>query len=113
MISEMTQARHAEERGAILHALQQDYTHRMTSLRVLGHALFLTGCAITPDGLRYHLSLLEASGYLRLWRQEDMPGFRTDREMGIDGAEIAFAKLLPKGMQLIDGQIAADPSVSF
>jgi hypothetical protein len=113
MISEMDKARHAEERGEILKALHSDYSSRMSSVKMLGRVLFMAGQSITPGALQFHLSLLADSGYVKIWRAEEMPGFRPDRGMESRGDVIVFARLMPRGLQLIDGQIPADPGVSF
>lgn len=112
-ISEMEQARHAEEKGAILMALKEDYGAKMTSVKSLGRALDLLGHPMRADGLQFALVYLADSGYLRIWRAEDLPGFRADRQSDVRRDAVVFAKLLPRGLQLIDGQVAADVSVSF
>lgn len=113
MISEMEQARHAEERGVVLKALQGDYRSKMTSVRSLRNALFMVGQAVTGEGLQFHLSLLADSGYVRIWRADELPQFRPDRDMEVRPDTIVFARLLPKGLHLIDGRIAADPMIAF
>jgi hypothetical protein len=113
MISEMERARHAEQRGTILQALRSDYRSRMTSVNSLRGALYLVAQTVTGDSLQFHLSLLADTGYVKIWRAEDLPGFRPDREMNMPADRIVFARLTPKGLQLIDGAIEADPSVSF
>jgi hypothetical protein len=113
MISEMDKARHAEERGAILKALQSDYARKMSSVTMLARVLFMAGQSITPGALQFHLSLLADSGYVRIWRAEEVPGFRPDRGTEARGDLIMFARLAPRGLQLIDGQIPSDPGVSF
>lgn len=113
MISEMERARHSEERGVILQALRSDYRSKMTSVKSLGRALFLVARPMTEDGLQFHLNLLADSGYVKIWRVEDLPGWRADREAGSRYDAIVFTRLMPKGLQLIDGAIASDPTVSF
>jgi hypothetical protein len=113
MISEMERARHAAERGVILQALRSDYGSKMTSAGTLRRALFLMAQPVTEDGLQFHLNLLADLGYIKIWRVEDAPGYRVDRNTTTRGDRIAFARLQPKGLQLIDGDIEADPSVSF
>jgi hypothetical protein len=109
----MEQARHAEERGAILQALKQDYGAKMTSVRALSRALDLVGHGMRPAGMQFALTYLADSQYIQIWRFEDTPGFRADRDSEERRDQIVFARLMPRGLQLIDGQIAADPSVSF
>lgn len=113
MINEMEAARHAQERGAILGALQQNYGAEMTSVRTLGRALDALGHAMRPIGLQFALTYLTDCGYIRIWRARDLPGYRSDRANDERGDEIVFAKLMPKGLRLIDGLVEADPGVSF
>jgi hypothetical protein len=113
VITEMEQARHAEQRGAVLQALRNDYTSEMTSVVSLSRALFMIGHSVTIDGLQFHLSLLADSGYARIWRARELPTFRPDRDTNVRPDKIVFARLAPKGLQLIDGKIPADPDVSF
>jgi hypothetical protein len=42
-----------------------------------------------------------------------MPGWRADRPSKGSPDEPRFATLLPKGLQLTDGHLAADPMVRF
>jgi len=111
--AEIERARHAEERGAILLALHQEYSRSMTSVKSLSRALDLLGYPITREGLRFHLSLLADLEYTKIWRARDTAMWRADREHEMRADEIVFVRLLPKGLQLIDGAIAADPAVSF
>jgi hypothetical protein len=110
---EMEQARHAEERGAILLALHQEYERPMTSVRSLSRGLDLLGIPLSRSGLRFHLALLHDLGYLRIWRACEVAGWRPDRENEVRADDIVFAKLLPRGLQLIDGRIPADVQVTF
>jgi len=112
-ISEMDRARHAEERGRILQALQQNYRVEMTSVRALAGALDLVGFPMTRAGLEFNLVLLADSGYLKVWRAKDLPGWRGDRPMDRSAETILFARLSPLGLRLIDGAAAADPQVRF
>jgi hypothetical protein len=109
----MELARHKEERGQILLLLRQDYSMEMTSARALGNELDLAGRRMAKSGLQFHLVLLADSGYVRIWRAHDVPGWRSDRQMDESGDTIMFARLTPKGLHLIDGLIAADPAVIF
>jgi hypothetical protein len=115
MQTDVERARHMRERGDILRTLKEDYRSEMTSLRSLLGALDAQGMSLAPEGLEFHLTYLEAQGYVRLWRAKDMPGYRRDRH-GRNWQKpdaIQFAKLLPRGLQLIDGQVAEDPLVIF
>jgi hypothetical protein len=113
MVSEMERARHAEERGAVLQALRNDFVAQMTSVKTLSRALYMTGYSVTTDGLQFHLALLAASGYITIWRAKEMPGWRTDREQEESGDRIVFARMAPKGLKLIDGKVPEDSDVSF
>ncbi len=109
------QIRHALERGALIRTLKEDYTAEMTSVRALIGALDLQGVSLALKDLCFHLEVLADGGYVRIWRARDMPGFRADRlsESWAKPATILFAKLLPKGLQLLDGLIPEDPSIKF
>jgi hypothetical protein len=113
MISELEKARHADEKGAILQALSQNYAAKMTSVRALVGALDLLGHAMTSEGMQFALMYLADCEYIKIWRNEDLPGWRPDRMNDTHGYTIVFARLLPKGLLLIDGRIAADPGVRF
>jgi hypothetical protein len=113
MISDMEQVRHAVERGAILQALKRDYNSKMSSVAGLSRALFMIGQSVTSEGMQFHLNLLADSGYIRIWRAEDLPTWRPDRESDIKPEQILFARLAPAGLGLIDGKIPADANVSF
>lgn len=113
-MSEMENLRHAETRGKLLSILAEDYTRNMTTIGTLAGALDASGFSLTEDKLHFHLLYLEDSGYIRLWRNADMPSFRSDR--GFSNATrdtIRFARLTPRGLQLVDGDGAADPKVKF
>jgi len=112
-ITEMEEARHNLERGAILSALKQGYDQEMVSVASLSGTLALVGRPITRAGLAFSLGLLADLGYVRIWRARELPGFRADRPSDVRPDEIRFAKLLPKGLLLIDGRVEADAMVSF
>ncbi|SRR5581483_4572724 len=112
--SEIEKARHANERGEILRALKQDFTSEMTSVRNLRGALDLLRMPMSIEALEFHLNYLAAQGYIDIWRARDLPRRRDRQESGwVAPDTILFAKLRPKGLQLIDGQTAEDPLVSF
>lgn len=112
-MQEVEKQRHALERGDILRTLKEDYQSSMTPVRTLRGALDAQGVSLSHDDLAFHLSYLSDGGYVRLWRARDLPGFRSDRERFLKPDAVMFAKLLPKGLQLLDGLIAEDPSVKF
>lgn len=112
-IATMEDSRHAEQRGAILQALRQDYVNKMTSVKALAGSLDLLGYSMTGEGLQFSLSLLADSGYIAIWRAEDLPGYRSDRINDVRRDVILFARLTPKGLLLIDAKIPADPNVRF
>jgi hypothetical protein len=112
-IHQMDNARRAEQCGYILKALKGDYGQVMTSVRSLSGALDLLGAAISVEEMQFRLSLLADSGYIRIWRAEETPAWRPDRMHDVSPHVIVFARLTPRGLHLIDGQIAPDPSVVF
>lgn len=113
MIREMDEARHTQERGAILCALKQEYGGGMVPLRTLASALNLVGMPMTMDSLQFSLTLLADLGYVRIWRAEELGLWRADRANEIKRDSIIGTKLLPRGLNLVDGRIAPDASVSF
>lgn len=110
-MTDLENLRHAEARGKLLKLLAEDYTSRMTSVGTLRSALDLCGISVTK--IDFHLTYLEDSGFVRLWRTKDMPGFRADRHGEGNPDAIGFAKVTPRGIQLIDGNIPEDPKVKF
>lgn len=112
-IIQLEQQRHAEERGAILRSLQEDYGREMTTVRSLSGALDLQGYPLSVESLQFSLQYLADQGYLKAIRAGEIPAYRRDR-MGAGNPEtILFVKLLPKGIQLLDGMAAEDPRVRF
>jgi DNA-binding transcriptional ArsR family regulator len=107
--------RHYRERGDILRTLKEDYSSAMTSTRNLLGALDAQGISLSEQGLTFHLHYLEDAGYIRVSRVRDMPNFRNDRRSGswMKPDTIMFARLMPKGLHLVDGAIREDPGVVF
>ena len=112
-VSEMEEARHARERGAILEALKQGYDQEMVSTGTLAATLNMLGQPMTRTSLQFSLTLLADSGYVKIWRARDTPAWRPDRQNDVRPDAIVFARLLPRGLSLIDGRIEYDPNVSF
>lgn len=112
-MAQVEQARHALERGGILSCLHGDYSSRMTSVNALQSAMDMLGYPMSTGTLAFHLHYLRDSGYLQIWTTRDLAGFRADRAGSGDPETVKFAKLLPRGIQLIDGAVAADPLVRF
>jgi hypothetical protein len=112
---ELERERHNRERGDILLVLKEDYQREMTSTHNLLGTLDALGSALSEEDLAFHLTHLAGQGYLRILRAREMPGYRTDRRLpGWEKPEsIKFVKLLPKGLQLLDGVIPEDPHVKF
>ena len=113
-MTDIENLRYAQTRGKILVILAEDYRAAMTSTGNLVSALDLLGYSISDDSLIFHLRYLEDSGYVKIWRTQDMAGYRRDRLTG--GArpeDIRFVRLLPAGLQLIDGVRTEDPMVKF
>jgi hypothetical protein len=115
MQTEIEKARHAHERGEIIRTLKADYSSEMTALSGLRRALDLQGISLSQQDLEFHLTYLEEQGYARVWRARDLPGHRLDRQVPgwMKAGTIMFAKLLPRGLQLLDGLVGEDPSVAF
>ena len=109
----MEQMRHAEERGAVLRTLAQDYEREMTSVRSLAGALDLQGYPLSDQSLQFHLTYLSQENYVQIWRAKDTAAWRRDRGFQGSGDNIVFAKLLVRGLHLLDGRIGEDPGVRF
>ena len=111
---ELDNLRHAEVRGKILTLLAEDYISNMTSVGTLVSALDLAGFSLREESISWHLRYLEDSAFVKLWRTRDMPGYRRDR-LSSDASpeDIRFARLLPKGLHLVDGEREEDPKVKF
>lgn len=112
-VSDLELMRHAAEKGAVLTALAQEYAREMVSVRSLYGALEITGTPMSMEGLQWALNYLADSGYVRIWRLKDLPTHRADRMMPGNVDTIVFAKLLPLGVQLMDGRAPADPGIRF
>ena len=113
MMADIERARWAQERGSILRTLKEDYVREMTSTGSLIRVLDAQGVPLSHDELSFHLRYLADQSYVKIWRARDLPRFRRDRPMGISAETIMFAKLEPRGLQLLDGLIPEDPSVAF
>ena len=115
MQSELERGRHCRERGDILRTLKEDYQRGTTSVRNLLGTLDALGVSLSEDDLAFHLIYLADQGYAQIVRVRDMPVHRKDRRLpGWEKPDtIKFVRLLPKGLQLIDGVIPEDPSVAF
>lgn len=107
--------RYARERGDLLRILKEDYQRETTSIRNLLGTLDALGSPLSEEDLCFHLIYLADQGYIRIVRAMDMPVFRNDRRLpGWQKPKtVKFAKLLPKGLQLLDGLIHEDPMVKF
>jgi predicted ArsR family transcriptional regulator len=109
----MREQRHAEERGNILRLLKEEYTAVQITVGTLFHSMDMSGYTVSPEALRFHLQYLADQGYVQIARNRDMPGWRQDRMPLGSPDEIRFAKLLPRGLMLLDGRIDEDPMVRF
>jgi len=112
-ISQTEAVRHAEERGKILAVLREAYDQEMVTVTALLGTLDLGLCPVSPEGMQFHLRYLADSQYIRILRVRDLPSYRADRAGSQRPDQIVFAKLLPRGLHLLDGLIPADPSVRF
>jgi hypothetical protein len=106
-MTQLDSERHNLERGLVLRALYDDYGAEMTGVAALARAVRLDA-----NGLNMHLTYLSQQGYVAIWRAREMPSFREDRKW-LDPSCIVFAKLMPKGLQLIDGDVESDLKVAF
>lgn len=109
----MEKARHAAERGNIIRALHEDYSSPMTGVGSIVGVLDVMGVAVSYEAMQFHLVYLSDEGYIQIWRNREMPGWRSDRVNAGNPNQIRFAKLLPRGLHLLDGACAADPGVRF
>lgn len=112
-MSEIEIQRYARQRGDIIRVLYEDYVSNMTPVHAIIGALDAMGTSLAAETLDFHLVYLSDSGYVKIWRTRDMPGWRSDRRGAGSPDEIRFAKLLPLGLQLLDGIVAANPGVKF
>jgi hypothetical protein len=113
VIKEMDEARHSQERGSILLALKAGYGRERVTLGELASTLNMVGSPMTAESLQFSLSLLADCEYIKIWRAKAVGKWRKDRVNDVDPDAILAARLLPRGLQLIDGQIEADPQVTF
>lgn len=115
MQTDVERVRRSLERGEILRVLKVDFCAAMTTVKTLRGALALGGFPLSFDGLAFHLEYLAQQGYVEAFRAKNMPGYRADRVIsGWQRPEsILSAKLMPRGLLLIDGLAPEDPAVSF
>lgn len=113
MMAEIEEARNAQARGEILRTLFEDYANEMTSVASLTRALDFMGQPLGAEDMNAHLEYLLHQDYVKLWRGRDMPQFRRDRRSDVAPDAKMFAKLSPKGLQLLKGKIPDDPMVAF
>jgi DNA-binding transcriptional ArsR family regulator len=115
MQSEADRARHAQVRGDIIRTLKEAYGGEMMMVRTLIRALDAQGFPLSQEDMEFHLAYLSDQGYIQIRRMRETPGYRRDRALprGVRPDTIAFARLLPRGLQLMDGLIPEDPSVAF
>jgi hypothetical protein len=110
---EVEKQRLARRKGDIIRILQEDYRSPMTSVGSLLGALDMLGESVDPRSLQFDLIYLAQQSYIEIWQVRDLPGYRRDRINIGAPDEIRFAKLKPKGLQLLDGNAAEDPQVKF
>ena len=112
-MAELEHQRHAEERGNLLRLLKENYTTGLTTVGSLAGAMDMLGQSMSFESLRFQLQYLEDQGYVKLLRNRDMTGWRSDRTSLGRADEVRFAKLLPRGLMLIDGRLDEDPMIRF
>lgn len=99
-------------RGKILQVLLEDYVTERTRIGMLIQAL----PDRSPQEVYFDLTYLEQQEYVRVWRERDLELHRRDRMPDDDDwkpSDMVFAKLLPRGLQLVEGAIPGDPLVVF
>ena len=104
------------QRGNILTALRAEFTREKTPAAVLFHTVASLVAGLTRNEFDDHLTYLEGKEYIRLWHQRDMEEERDDRQPSdrdVRSDDIRFARLLPKGVDLLEGSIPADPGIDF
>ena len=112
--SDVERARHALEKGAILRVLQDAYGGPALMVSALGVVLDNLGFPMSPAGLQFALTYLAESGYARVVRAKDVPGFRRDRMRPGDTVDtVVMAKLTPLGLRLVDGNAPEDGNIRF
>jgi hypothetical protein len=105
--------RHAEERGRILQALKEEYGRGAVTVSTLLGALDALGYPMLPESLQFSLTYLCDQGYIGVTRACELPGWRRDRPNGVLPDSIVTARILPLGIQLIDGMAPEDAGVRF
>jgi len=99
-------------RGKILQVLKEYYTDEFTEVTLICSTLG----DMSVERLAFHLTYLEQQEYVRIWRWRDLQTHRSDRtppSADYDPNQMRFAKLLPKGVQLLEGGIPPDPVIKF
>jgi hypothetical protein len=114
-VQDLELARQAQQRGMILRILREDYAASMVSIGSLLRVLDSIGISISEPALSFHLMYMHQQGYLKIWRANEIAGYRTDRRgpFWVAPDTIVFAKLDARGLQLIDGDFPVDPKVAF
>lgn len=114
-MAEIEKQRLARRKGDILRILLEEYrsAREMTSIGNLIGTLDAIGEPVSPESIQFDLHYLSDQGYIRVWLNRDVPGFRKDRQNAGLPTEIRFCRLVPRGIQLIDGNITEDPQVKF
>ena len=112
--SDVERARHALEKGAILRVLQDAYGGPALMVSALGAVLDNLGFPMSPTGLQFALTYLGESGYARVSKAKDIPGFRRDRlRQGESPEMVVMAQLTPLGVKLLDGTVVEDEQIRF
>jgi hypothetical protein len=112
-MAEIEKQRLARRKGEIIRILREEYVRNMTSAASLLGTLDNLGHSISLESLQFDLTYLAEQGYIQIWRVRDLPGFRSDRVNIAPPDQIRFAKLLARGLQLLDGNVKEDPQVIF
>lgn len=99
-----------EQRGRILVALERFFG----ASTAMASGLFqLLNGALAQNDFNSHLKGLANSGYLEIFRADQMPGYAVKRSDWLPPETIMFVKLLPIGFQLLAGKAPYDPTVQI
>jgi hypothetical protein len=112
----MTINRDASERGKILGMLaDNDAISAAITFVDLLRAIDNELLSLSPRELGVRLEYLAAKSYIEVIRRKDMPGFDRLRGRGGRGRpqDIVAIKLTPRGLDLFQGAIPADPGVAI
>jgi len=101
-------------RGRVLQTLaDNEALASPMSFVLLLRTLDTIGVSVSARELRGELEYLTAKGYAELRRRADMPGWARERMSAGRPTDVIAVKLLPRGLDLVQRNIAADPGVEL